>query len=377
MENNSMKNNKNMFGNPPATVAGTARSKFSAFWTALLTAVIVLSALGHVRQAFSQAAGALLEPGDIVYADSGNAIEGGFIIKIDSATGEKTVVSSGGYLQMPFDLVITAEGKIIVSDSGRLIGVEPENGDQTIIADNSEGPLGWPFGITLTAEGDVLAANAQDVVRVDLTSGQIDVVSAGGSFVCPLAVAVATGRGQAYVLNMAFPPEIIRVNLHTGAQKVISRGGFLNRPQAIAVAGDDIYVTDVATPDGNFGIGRVIHVDGHTGRQAVLSEAGLLVGPVGIAVDDAGQLIVGDPYTINEESADLFAGAIIRIDPATGTQTLITRGWGSVVNPRGVAIVPGPDHSSKAEDRALALPGSRSKPARGLRPTGVPRRTGS
>ena len=55
-----------------------------------------------------------------------------------------------------------------------------------------------------------------------------------------------------------------------------------------------------------------------------------------------GELIVGDPYTINPDSRELYDGGIIRIDPVSGQQTLITRGQGSFVNPRGVAVVPAP-----------------------------------
>ena len=125
---------------------------------------------------------------------------------------------------------------------------------------------------------------------------------------------------------------------------MISRGGRLKNPQALAVAGDDIYVTDVATADGNFGIGLVLHVDANTGKQKVISEQGLLVGPVGIAIEEDRQLIVGDPYTINPKSSDLadggYDGAIIRINPVTHKQTLIARGRGSIVNPRGIVIVP-------------------------------------
>src|SRR5206468_1135393 len=92
--------------------------------------------------------------------------------------------------------------------------------------------------------------------------------------------------------------------------------------------------------DGNFGVGRVIHVDSRSGDQTVVSEGGYLVGPVGIAVDASGQIVVGDPYTINSESPDVYDGGIIRIDPVSGAQTLIARGHGSFVNPRGLAIVP-------------------------------------
>ena len=89
----------------------------------------------------------------------------------------------------------------------------------------------------------------------------------------------------------------------------------------------------------NFGVGRIIHVDAQTGHQTVLSQGGFLVGPVGIALDSGGQIIVGDPYTINPDSADLFDGGIIAINKITGEQKLLARGQDGFVNPRCVALV--------------------------------------
>ena len=37
-----------------------------------------------------------------------------------------------------------------------------------------------------------------------------------------------------------------------GAQRLISQDGFLKTPQGIASDGGNVYVTDVATPDGNY-----------------------------------------------------------------------------------------------------------------------------
>jgi len=119
----------------------------------------------------------------------------------------------------------------------------------------------------------------------------------------------------------------------------VSQGGYFHNPQAIAVSGDDLYITDVASRDGNFGIGRVIRVDARTGEQTVVTEGENLVGPVGIALNETGQLVVSDPYTINPASPDLFDGGIVRVDPVSGAQTLIARGSGTFVNPRSVAVV--------------------------------------
>jgi len=306
---------------------------------ALVPTLLASVCLAQVAPLPNQTPQPQLKPGDIVYADSGDAIQGGFLIKVDPLSGQKLVLSSGGFLQAPFDPVIDATGQIIVSDLGRLIRVNPSTGTQSILSDNSRGPLGLPFGIALDRSGGIVAANLQAIVEVQPVSGQIQILSAGGSFGYPLGVAVATS-GQLLVLNISSSRQILRVNPLTGAQRVVTQGGLLKNPQALAISGNDLYVTDVATPDGNFGIGRVIHVDALSGAQSVVAEGCYLVGPVGIAVDAQGQLIVGDPYTKNSDSPDLYDGGFVRIDPATGHQTLLTRGEGSFVNPRGVAIVP-------------------------------------
>jgi len=227
---------------------------------------------------------------------------------------------------------------ILVSDSGRIVVVDPLTGSQVLLADNETGKLGSPCGMDFDAQGNLVMANTQAVLQMDMRRDMLQVLAAGQSMRCPIGVA-ASRNGDLFVVDL-FMAEIIRVDSQTGEQNLVVRGGLLNRPQAIAALGKDLYVTDVATADGNFGIGRVIHIDAATGEESVVSEGGLLVGPVGISADLDGGLIVSDPYTINEESADLFDGGIIRINISTGEQTLMARGEGGFVNPRGIAIVP-------------------------------------
>jgi len=316
----------------------------SAFSMTKIFAITLLSGLVVQPRAMSQVPAVQLNPGDIVYTDSGDAINGGFVIKVDS-NKVQTVIASGGNLRMPFGVVVDSNGQIMVSDSGRLIHIDPKTQIQTVIADNSAGKLGSPYGIDIDISGHVLAANAQALVRVDPASGQTIVVSSGANFRAPLGVAVAD-NGEIYVANVAFPGQIVRVNSQNGSQKVIASGQYLNSPRSIAIQGNDIYVTDVINTNINYGLaGRVIHIDAHTGTQRVVSEGRLLVDPVGIAVDANGQIIVGDPSTVNPKSLDPssggYDGAIIRIDPITGDQTPLARGQDSYLNPRGVAVVPG------------------------------------
>ena len=151
-----------------------------------------------------------------------------------------------------------------------------------------------PCGIALGRRGEVYIANTQAILRLDSVSGQIVTVSAGRNLGVPFWLALGD-TGELYVLNRGFQSGIVQVNPKNGMQRIVSQGQYLESPQALAISGDDIYVTDVATPDGNFGIGRIIHVNRRSGAQKIVSEGDLLVGPVGIALDTDGQLVVGDP----------------------------------------------------------------------------------
>jgi len=330
----------------PASQRGAtaiSQSIFHCPGVALLVACLLTAgSLSAVQRQPAPALGATgtLNPGDIIYADSGNAVDGGIIVKVEPVGGAQTVIAEGGFLIHPFDPILDSNGQIMVSDTaGRLIRINPDTGLQTLLADNSAGTLGMPCGMGLDRHGNALIADMQDIIRVDPATSQTTVVCAGDGTRFPLGIALSD-KGTVFALSTGAAREILQVNAQTGVPQVISSGGYFINPQAIAIRGTDLYVTDVATPDGNFGVGRIIHVDVQTGTQTVVSEGSNLVGPVGIAIDNGGQLIVGDPYTVNPASPDLYDGAIIQIDPATGEQTLIARGEGNHVNPRGVAIVP-------------------------------------
>jgi sugar lactone lactonase YvrE len=305
------------------------KSRFYSTWRATLAAALTLIATRAIASPF--------QAGDIVYTDSFGAV-----FSLNPVTRAGAIVASGGKLIQPFGIVLDANRNVYVSDTWAraIIRIDAVTGAQTVVATGAK--LGTPFGIAVDSRGDILVANGQAILRLNALAGQPAVVSAhgrfGGSGGSPLVVAVA-GNGDLIVANVGVASEIVRVNPRNGFQSLISNGGYLKRPAGIAINGNDIYVTDVATPDGNFGVGTVIRVDMATGAQTLVSSDGHLVGPVGIAVDENGQLVVGDPYTINQASPDLYDGAIIRINPADGGQTLLLRGQGNYVNPRGIAVV--------------------------------------
>lgn len=101
--------------------------------------------------------------------------------------------------------------------------------------------------------------------------------------------------------------------------------------QGVTLNPGDILVVD----EGGSGVrGKIIRVDPVTGAQTVVSEGGLLQIPSGITVDAAGQILVTDSYGCGSPEA---VCAVIRIDPTTGTQAVVSQ-FGLFTSPFGIAV---------------------------------------
>src|SRR5436309_10695431 len=204
---------------------------------------------------------------EIVFTNSQAAV-----LRADTLTGGHGVIAKESELMQPFGIAVGQNGELFISDTGclGLLGIDPASGDQRLITRG--GLLGVPFGIAVERNGMILVANAHALLRVDPETGaQSPLPSplpAQSSFQFPLAVAVAE-NGDIFVADALGP--IVRVDPNSGAQTLISSGGYPQRPQGIAVRGNNLYVTDVATSDMNFGIGRIIRIDINTGQQSELS----------------------------------------------------------------------------------------------------------
>src|SRR5215218_7580612 len=84
-------------------------------------------------------AGVTLNPGDVVIADQmsqGSSTADGRLIRVDPATGQQTLITSGGLLADPNKVVRDSAGNLLVADfnsggSGAIIKVDPVTGVQT------------------------------------------------------------------------------------------------------------------------------------------------------------------------------------------------------------------------------------------------------
>ncbi|MBI3329120.1 MAG: hypothetical protein HYZ81_20750 [Nitrospinae bacterium] len=249
------------------------------------------------------------------------------VVRVDRVTGDRTLVSgcteitfhctasrgSGPSLREPQGIAVEADGSLVVavgigfSFSATVVRVDPRTGDRTVVsgctnfdrttfqctASRGSGPsLREPRGIAVEADGSLVVAvdefGLEGVVRVDPRTGDRTIVSGA-----------STGRGPA-----------------------------LLQPAGVAVEDDGSLVV----ADGSFGLRAVVRVDPHTGDRTVVSgcadfdritrECKAIVGrgqpfedPAGIAVEADGHLVVVD--------RDLRA--VVRVDPATGDRTLVSR----------------------------------------------------
>jgi DNA-binding beta-propeller fold protein YncE len=138
-------------------------------------------------------------------------------------------------------------------------------------------------------------------------------------------------------------PVILRADAGTGALTELSRNGrqgnLFVHPYDLAVERDGSlivvdmgqFASDDPAPDG-----AIVRVDPRNGMQSLVSRGGELVDPAGVAVAPDGAL-----YVLENVGVGGLRG-VIRIDPVTGAQTIVAQG-GELCNPFGIAFEPGGD----------------------------------
>ena len=160
----------------------------------------------------------------------------------------------------------------------------------------------------------------------------------GTAFAAPGDPWVAYVANSVVTKQSAPAPVILRADPATGGLTEISRNGaqgdFFRHPYDIAVAGDgSLLVADMgafATSTDHSADGRIIRVDPVTGQQSIVSSGNLLVDPAGLTIGPGGLI-----YVV-ENVGTLGTPSVISVNPATGAQTLVTQG-GQLCYPFGIA----------------------------------------
>jgi sugar lactone lactonase YvrE len=125
-------------------------------------------------------------------------------------------------------------------------------------------------------------------------------------------------RGRLFVTDAV--RGIVQVSPATGARTVLvpveTLGG---PPRGIGKEADgDILVTLQTSPP------RLVRIGADTGALTVITEGGFLIAPTGVAVAPDGTILVADQNaTVNPTTNQPSVGALVRVDPGTGAQTLV------------------------------------------------------
>lgn len=239
--------------------------------------------------------GAAIQPDALFVIDRGtsqtdrsnNSQAQPLLLRIDRATGYRTIVSagsntsqqlgSGPNFSAPAGMIADSDGTLILADAGRIIGIDPASGNRAIISGPSTGSgtaLSIPYAVSLGAAGNLFVTDQSQnaLFKIDRISGDRFVISSASQ-----------GSGTTF-----------------------------SALRGVASAAGAIYVTDSSHK-------AVFQVDSTTGDRTLVSSSARGNGisfsePSGIAIEDDGHLLVLDS-TLN---------ALIRVELLTGNRMIVS-----------------------------------------------------
>jgi len=115
--------------------------------------------------------------------------------------------------------------------------------------------------------------------------------------------------------NGTYKGEIIQVNPVTGAQSVWASGGYLVQPDDLAFDGKG----NLIVADFEFGFGKIFSINIASGAQTLIASGNNVEGTTSLAIEAAGTYLVTNYNTQMVPPSS----NVIRIDPATGNQTVV------------------------------------------------------
>lgn len=305
---------------------------------ARLILLIVCAALAQLALAASAPA-ATLRTGDVLVADyqafTGNV---GGIIKVNPRTGKQSVVSnneqginaSSQLFEAPWSLILTPQGKLIVTDqsagtAGGLISVDPATGKQTLLSSNDQ-----PINV-----GTAYYSGPSGIIR--LPSGKL-AVSDTGAFGDGGVIGVNPASGKQSKLSANDQP------VNTGTTELFQGGAY-----GIATNGRGaIYVADTNAFTGNDG--GIIGVDPATGKQRELSSNDQAVNASNQLFEEPADLRFrkGTLFVSDGQSEGPGNAGVIAVNARTGAQSLVSSNDQPINaasqffdNTYGIAIEPG------------------------------------
>jgi hypothetical protein len=339
-------------------------------------------------------------PGDFLVIDYDAGTGGrGALFAVDPATGSRIIVSDfgnpidGALGADPFGIVLWTAGAVLVADPfagtanrGALFSVDLVSGSRVVVSDfgnAAQGPLGaYTIGVVVAADGTILVVdgNAGTATRgavftVDPVTGARTILSDFGDAtqgplgVTPIAITL-DASGQILVADLDDGSgnlgALFRVDPATGARTLVSNFGDVTQgplgfdPLSVGVdASGRILVADQHA--GTSSLGALFTVDPSTGARIVLSDFGdVTQGPLGFDPTSLTFDASGTIWLMDNQAASGLAGALFKVDPATGARQILSDFSDPIkgptgVNPSGLVIfgAGGPPPDTAAPDTTI------------------------
>jgi hypothetical protein len=265
------------------------------------------------------AGAAILQPGDIVFAEGGLDL----IIRLDPNTGVTNHIaaidfpdSTGGIALGYNGDIFAMRAKLGFDSYAEFFRIDGQTGavtplsSETLIGTGRRMKLS-PDGLSLVVAGES-QTGVRGVFRVELATGHQSAIvtnlTNNPDYERAWDVAFSP-QGEIYVTDFNYS-NLLRFNADGTGRRLISDGGYFRFIGGVDVGPDgSVYVADR-----NYH--SVLRVDPVTGVQSIVATNGFLRNPSDLVVAPDGSLIVA------EASADV----VVRVDPATGQQTLLHSG---------------------------------------------------
>jgi hypothetical protein len=273
------------------------------------------------------------------------------ILGVNPATGAQFPISQGGSFSEPTYSCEAPNGQLYVSDltatgQGAIIRVDPATGNNSVLASggaiNGPNVLAFVNGyIYVATEGPTASGIIHDFVKIDPNTGnQLQVFT--GNFHVPSGMVPVPGQNAVYVSDEQgqynTPPPLGRlwkVDWTTETQTLVSSNtssqGMLF-DHAVDVAVDPsgrIFVANTGDPSDNV-TGSLFAVNPQTGVQSPIATFGNYSGTDSCEVAPNGQIHVGN-------ISGSAPGNITIVDPATGSTSILVSG-GSLSSVEGIRI---------------------------------------
>ena len=291
--------------------------------------LLMLSAIGQ-----SPARALSLQAGDILLTTFSQS-SGPAVLRVDPATGQTDVVTSGGLLTAPEGLAIMPDGDLLVAnqdnyhDVGSLVTIDPSTGAQRVFA--SGGLLSQPYDVALASNGDVFVADNHSIIRLDSTGSTQQTIYSYAPGFASVDVFSSTDLIVGHSYGAGAPGSLVDVNISSGKGKTLAVAKPFYGPDDLVVNPKDgsIYATAMASSS------DITEVNPVTLSQRTVT-SGVISTTFGIALAPDGSLVTTDGF-----------GGLYRADPVTGAANLVASDPAFSTS-FGVAVVAVPETSTLA-----------------------------